>query len=177
MFATQPVMQSDFETIAGIIAASYRPHDPGGLMPGRHPTALDGPPFSWWGDPALSWWLASVDGHPSAFALWRHAGRNVHLHSFFVSDEVQGRGVGTAFIRFHFAQAVAENAAIESFTLHVRREATWATRFYARNGYVVRDPHDLLADDDRSALRDWVETYDRYGWPEEGKLLLHRQPL
>jgi GNAT superfamily N-acetyltransferase len=173
MFATRRVTSSDFELIAGIIDASYRPHDPEGSMPGRHPTALDGPPFSWWGDPTLSWWIASLDGWPSAFAMWRHQERNAHLHSFFVTDEAQRRGVGTAFIGFHFSQAEAENPALDSFTLHVRREAEWARRFYTRHGYVVRDPHSVTLDE-QSGLSDWVRTYVRFGWPEEGKLLLHR---
>ena len=104
MFATRPVTPSDFETIAGIIDSSYRRHDPEGSMPGRHPTALNGPPFSWWGDPALSWWIASLEGRPSAFAMWRHQERDAHLHSFFVADEVNvaasvARSFGSIFPR------------------------------------------------------------------------------
>lgn len=173
MFTTRPATSGDFELIVDIIQTSYRPHDPAGSMPGRHPTALEGPPFSWWGDPTLRWWLASLDGRPSAFALWRHQERNVHLHSFFVTDAAQGRGVGSAFIRFQFERAGAENPDLDSFTLHVRQEAEWARRFYARHGYVVRDPRSVSVDE-HSGLGDWVRTYVRFGWPEDGKLLLHR---
>jgi ribosomal protein S18 acetylase RimI-like enzyme len=176
MFTPRAVTVADFETIAAIIESSQRLHDPEGTMPDRHPTELGGPPFSWWGDSALSWWLALRDQQPVGFAMWRHHERNVHLHCFFVAAEVQRGGIGSALMRFHFEQAASENASLDSLTLHVRREALWARAFYAKHGYVERDPRGVPVDE-QSGLGDWVRTYLRFGWPESGKLMLHRAPL
>ena len=121
MFSTRAASLAEFEMIARIITSSYRPHNPSGSMPDRHPVALDGPPFSWWGDPALSWWVALSGDQPAGFALWPHQERDVHLHSFFVASEAQRRGVGSALIQFHFEQSAKENPASDSLTLHVVR--------------------------------------------------------
>lgn len=104
MLAIRAVTAADLETVAGIVRSSYRLYDPDASMPGRHPTAVNGSPFSWFGDSALSWWLALLDERPAGFATWRHHERDVHLHSFFVASEAQRRGVGSALIRFHVEQ-------------------------------------------------------------------------
>lgn len=142
-------------------------------MPGRHPSDMRGSPFSWWGDAALSWWVAAVGDRLAAFALWRHEQRNAHLHSFFVAADHQRRGLGAELIRFHFAQAARENPRLASLTLHVHSEAVWARAFYAHCGYVERDPRSVPEAED-SGLGDWIRTYARFGWPEDGKRLLVR---
>ena len=156
-----------------IVEVAYAPHDPEGRVPGRHPAGIGGAPFTWFGDPCLSWWVAGLEGRDVAFALWRHVGRNAHLHSFFVAAEAQRRGVGRELLAFHVRQAAVENGALESLTLHVREEATWAQRFYAANGYAKRDPRTIPLDES-SGLGDWVRAYEQRGWPEAGKVLMVR---
>ena len=173
MTSIRHAVPSDFDAIAAIIESSYLPHDPSGSMPGRHPAALGGAPFTWWGEPTLSWWVAEEAERPVAFALWRRQQRNTHLHSLFVAADAQRRGIGGELLRFHFDQARAENPTLASLTLHVRVEARWAQALYARHGCVVRDPRAVPLDED-SGLGDWVRTYPRFGWPEEGKLLMGR---
>ncbi len=173
MFRIRAASVTDFASVAEIITSSYAVYDPAGAMTGRHPVALEGAPFSWWGEPTLSWWLAFHDERPAGFAMWRHQGRDVHLHSFFVASDAQRRGVGSALMTFHFEQSAKENPTSDSLTLHVMRDATWARAFYAHHGYVERDPKEVPLHDE-SGLGDWVRTYTKFGWPADGKILMHR---
>lgn len=163
----------DFATISAIVESSYRVHDPGGAPVAGHATSLTGRPFSWFGDAQLSWWLAELDGTAVGYALWRHVGRNAHLHALFVAADAQRQGVGSDLLRFHLRQAIAENPALESYTLHVREDAAWARPLYLKHGYVERAPRSLPTDGD-SGLSDWARVYERHGWPEPGKLLMVR---
>lgn len=165
--------REDFPRIVEIAYSAYAPHDPDGRLIERHPTELSGRPFCWFGEPSTSWWIAESEGAAAGYALWRHVGRNVHLHALFVDGVAQRRGIGTALIEHHFQEAVAESPRLESFTLHVQREAHWARRFYAAHGYSERDPRTLVVGED-SGLGDWARAYEAHGWVSREKLLMVR---
>ena len=170
----RPAHSSEFPEIIEVIESSYLPHDPHHRMLGRHPIDLKAPPWSWWGDPALGWFVTEVDGALAGFGLWRSVGRNSHLHSFFVRAGYQGKGVAQRLLEFHWAQSIQVNPPLDTFTLHVREEAVWARRFYQKNGYEELDQKSLNPSED-SGLSDWVRNCQRFQWPlPQGQLLMAR---
>ena len=166
--------QSEFPHLIKVIESSYGPHDPNHAMPGRHPIDLKAPPWSWWSDPVLSWFVAEENGVLAGFGLWRRVGRNSHLHSFFVGAEFQGKGVAQELLKFHWAQSIQINPVLDTFTLHVREEAAWARRFYAKNSYRELDQKSLDPLED-SGLGDWIRNCRRFQWPlPPGQVLMAR---
>ncbi len=171
----RPLLQIEFASVCKLIESAYLPHDPGHLMPGRHPVDLAGPPWTWWGNPVLWWFVGEIKKIMVAFVMWRMVGRNAHIHSFFVRDGWQGKGIGDQLLCFHWEKASAENPFLQTFTLHVRKEAFWARRFYNHHGYKEKEQMNLDPAED-SGLGDWVRNCQTFGsWPlPDGQLLLSR---
>jgi ribosomal protein S18 acetylase RimI-like enzyme len=171
--AFRKVVPADFRDMIEVIESAYSIYDPDGQKPGRHPVDMGGPPWSWWGDNALSWYCGDMNGVPVAFIMWRIVRRNAHIHSFFVRASCQNSGIGSEMLKFHWLRAIQEHPGIQTFTLHVRIELPWAIRFYEKNGYMFQDQGVLDPEED-SGRGDWVMNCRKKGvWPlSQGQLLM-----
>ena len=131
-------------------------------------TAIDnpeGPPWIWYGDAALFWQLAEMDGQVLGFSLSRHVKRHVHLHALFIHPKFQNLRIGQQFMIRHWKQGILEYPEVDSFSLGVYRKNINGIRFYKKLGYQELDQSSIDPNQD-NGLGDWVQNCLTFNdWP------------
>jgi len=151
----------------------YLLYDPDGGTSRRSALDMKGPPWSWYGNPALYWMLGEIDFEIVAFVLSRRVKRNWHLHALFVDNRFQNQGIGRDLLFRHWDQGLRENPTVDTYTVHVHNDNALACKFYERWGYREVDQLTIDPKED-SGLGDWVRNCQLCGdWPLRKDLLLY----
>ena len=159
------VYHSDFQVIIKLVKSSYFPDETPISHEGTRFDNLEGPPWVWYGDSALSWTLGEMDGEVVAFSLSRHVKRHVHLHAIYVDSKLQSQGIGRQLMVRHWEQGLLEYPEIDSFSLGVYRDNSGAHRFYKSLGYQELDQSSIDPNQD-SGIGDWVRNCLAFNdWP------------
>lgn len=160
-FSIRKATRSDFEEIFVLINLSYSLFDKKSLITDRQSTDIDCPPWTWYGDPELSWIVLTYDDAIFGFILWRNKNRNSHLHSFFTNPNVCSINVRKELLDYHEGKISAEHPNIETITAHIAKSNSIAIFSYANREYEIVDPVKADIDED-SGLGDWIKNCISY---------------
>ena len=159
------VYPSDFRGIIKLVKAAYFPDELPLSFLGTRFDDLEGAPWIWYGNSALSWVLSEIDGEVVVFSLSRRVKRHVHLHAIFVDSRFQRQGIGRHLMIRHWKQWLQEYPEIDSFSVNVFRENSGGRRFYRSLGYQEVDQLSIDPNQD-SGIGDWIRNCQAHNdWP------------
>lgn len=159
------VYPSDFQGMIKIIRSVYSPDEMPISLDKTRFDDLNGPPWAWYGDSALSWVICEIDGEVSGFSISRHVKRHIHLHAIYVDRKFKGIGIGKKLMVRHWEKGLSEYPQIDSFGLGVHKANSQAHRFYKRLGYQELDQSSIDPNQD-NGLGDWVQNCLAFNdWP------------
>ncbi|MDB2469174.1 GNAT family N-acetyltransferase [Alphaproteobacteria bacterium] len=92
-------------------------------------------PWIWMSDQNVSFTVMLIGTTISGFFVARHIKLNSHLHTFFVSDNFRGRGLGKTLLIRHWKEALSNARPPLTLTLHTHKVNQVTAGFYTKFGY------------------------------------------